>query len=123
MATVQATPLADLSNLQSGLVARLAGVRRRVRVQLFVEGLAIVLAEAAAAALFMFWADHTFRLGMAARMVILVITAAGLIFEFGRRVVVPLFMPLGLVALAGAIGRKAGDDGDLAARVASVLEL
>jgi hypothetical protein len=48
-----------------------------------------------------------------------------LVVESARRLGIPLLRPLGLVALAGAIGRKAGggENGDLAGRVASVLEL
>ena len=125
MATLDVSSLADLPRLQHGLVARLSRVRRRVRFQLVIEGLAIVLAEAAGIAIFTFWADHTFRLGIGARIAMVVIAAAALAFEFGRRIVVPLWMRLGLVALAGAIGRNGGSSGkgDLAAGVASVLEL
>ncbi|HEY2148763.1 MAG TPA: hypothetical protein VGH32_12550, partial [Pirellulales bacterium] len=75
-------------------------------------------------ALFAFWADHTFRLGVPARISLLVVAAAVLAFEIGRRIILPLAMRLDLVALAGAIGRKTnGDRDDLAAGVASVLEL
>ncbi len=124
MATIEISSLAELPRLQHRLVARLARVRRRVRLRLAVEGLAIVLAEAAGMALFAFWADHTFRLGVPARISLLVVAAAVLAFEIGRRIILPLARRLDLVALAGAIGRKTnGERDDLAARVASVLEL
>ncbi len=124
MATIELSSSAALPQLQHDLVARLAHVRRRVRARLLIEGLAIVLAEAVALALFTFWADHTFRLGPPARFVLLAAAAIILCFEAWRRIIVPLFLRLDLVALAGAIGRKTpGGNGDLAARVASVLEL
>jgi hypothetical protein len=123
MATVELSSTA-LPQLQHELVLRLARVRRSVRVRLLIEGLAIVLAEAVALALFTFWADHTFRLGVTARYVLLAAAILTLAFETWRRIIRPLFFPLDLVALAGAIGRKtAGGNGDLASRVASVLEL
>ncbi|HKD36327.1 MAG TPA: hypothetical protein VKB78_05985, partial [Pirellulales bacterium] len=124
MATIDISSLADLPRLQHGLVARLARVRRRVRLRLLVEGTAIVLAEAAGMALFGFWADHTFRLGVPARISLLIVAAVVLVVEVARRIVLPLVIRLDLVALAGAIGRTASGGGDdLAARVASVLEL
>ena len=125
MSTLEASPLADLALLQRQLVSRLSHVRRRVRLRLLIEGLAIVLAELAGLALFTFWADHTFRLGVGARIGLLIAAIAVLVVECVRRIVVPLIAPLGLVALAGAICRKrpGGEHGDLAGRVASVLEL
>ncbi len=124
MATIEMSSSAALPRLQRGLVARLAHVRRRVRARLLIEGLAIVLAEAVALALFTFWADHTFRLGPPARFVLLAAAIVVLCVEAWRRIILPLFMSLDLVALAGAIGRTTvGGNGDLAARVASVLEL
>jgi len=123
--TLDASTIADLSRLQRQLVARLAQARRRVRLWLLVEGLAVVLAEAVALALFTFWADRTFRLGVGVRIGLVAVAGALLLLEVVRRIAIPLLTPVGLVALAGAIGRnRAGTDhGDLAGRVASVLEL
>ena len=81
-----------------------------MRLRLLIAGLAIVLAEAAGLALFTFWADHTFRLGVPARIGLLIAAIVVLAVECGRRIVAPLLTPLGLVALAGAIGRKTGDE-------------
>ena len=80
MATIEVSSLADLPRLQHGLVVRLSRVRRRIRLQLVVEGLAIVWAEVAGIAIFTFWADHTFRLGVGARIALVVIAAAALAF-------------------------------------------
>jgi hypothetical protein len=124
MATIDVSSQLALPRLQHDLVARLSHVRRRVRARLLIEGLAIVLSEAAVLALFTFWADHTFRLGVGARIALLAAAAVTLVYETWRRIILPLAMRLDLVALAGAIGRKSvGSNGDLAARVASVLEL
>ena len=125
MATIEVSPLDRLRQAQREIVARLTRVRRRVRVRLLVEGLAIVLAEAAGLALFAFWADHTFRLGVPARIGLLVVAAAVLIYEAWRRIVGPVRWRLSLISLAGAIGRHAtGDERrSVAARVASVMEL
>ena len=124
MATVEASPLDRLRQAQHEIVARLARVRRRVRVRLLVEGLAILLAEAAGLALLAFWADHTFRLGVPARIGLLVVAAAVLIYETWRRLVGPVRWRLSLISLAGALGRHAsGGERHVAARVASVMEL
>ena len=125
MSTLEASTIRDLALLQRQLVSRLTQVRRRVRLRLLIAGLAIVFAELTGLALFTFWADHTFRLGVPMRIGMLIAAAAVLVVECVRRIVVPLMAPLGLVALAGAIGRRGGngDHGDLAGRVASVLEL
>ncbi len=124
MATVEALSIGGLQPLQRQIVARLSRVRRRVRTRLIVEGVAIVLAEAAGMALLAFFADHTLRLGVAARIGLLIVMLAALVYEFWRRVVGPIRLRLDLVALAGAIGRRSpGTERDLAARVATVLEL
>ncbi|HEX3997737.1 MAG TPA: hypothetical protein VHX65_04205 [Pirellulales bacterium] len=125
MATLDSSSLADLARMQRQLVARLAQVRRRVRLWLWIEGTAIVLAEAVGLGLFSFWADHTLRLGIAVRIGLLAASVLVLAVEAVRRIAIPLLTPLGLVALAGAIGKKSGggENGDFAGRVASVLEL
>src|SRR5579871_4832392 len=124
MATIEASPFDRLRHAQHEIVARLARVRRRVRVRLLVEGLAILLAEAAGLALLAFWADHTFRLGVGARVGLLVVAAAVLLYEAWRRLIGPIRWRLSLISLAGALGRHAtGEEQHVAARVASVMEL
>ena len=81
MATIDVHSFGELTLMQRELVARLSALRRRVRLWLFVEGLAIVLAEALGLALFTFWADHTFRLGVGVRIGLVVVAAAILIVE------------------------------------------
>lgn len=129
MSTLELTSLGDLSLMQRELVARLAQARRRVRLWLFVEGLAIVAAEAVLLAMFTFWADHTFRLGVGVRIGMLCCACVALAVECVRRIAIPMLRPLGLLALAGAIGRRSAGQSsgnaaaDLAGTVASVLEL
>jgi len=122
MTTFDTSSLADLKQAQEQLIARLSHFRRRIRVRLVVEGVALFLAEAAAIAFLTFLADHSLRLGVIARMCLLIAAAAFLGYEFWKRIITPLRLRLGLVALAGAIDRH-GSTKALAAQVASILEL
>ncbi|HUO07565.1 MAG TPA: hypothetical protein VM008_04640 [Phycisphaerae bacterium] len=124
MTTFDTSSLGDLKRVQQELTARLRHFRRRVRMRLVVEGAAIVAAEVFGAAFLTFVIDHALRLGVAARVLMLMVVLAGIGYELWKRVVGPIRLRLGLVALAGAIPHR-GDGGtkDLAALVASVLEL
>ncbi len=124
MTTDQIASLTGLKQAQQALTMRLAHFRRRVRTRLVLEGSALFLAEIAGAALLTFLIDHTFRVGRPLRLALLVAALVFLGFEFVRRIIAPLRLRLGLVALAGAIDRKNPNAPHaLAARVASVLEL
>lgn len=127
MTTLDTTSIESLQKLQRQLVARLSHVRCKVRTRLVIQGAAIFLAEMLGVAILTFLLDKYLRLGTPARLGLLAAWTGGLLIEAWRRIVEPLRLRLGLVALAGAIDHNAQRGGDtvshLAARVASVLEL
>jgi hypothetical protein len=112
----------DYRAARERLLARLGGMRRRVRGRMLIEGGAIWVAEVAGTGLLTFLADHAFRLGVGARVAMLVVAAGFVLVEFWRRVVSVMRVRMEAVALAGALGRASGQPG-LAAQVATVLEL
>jgi hypothetical protein len=104
---------------RDSLFDRLADFRRRVRARLLLEGLAIVLAVAAILAIFTFLVDHTFRLSVSARFILLAVAILGLVYLIWRDLITPTLLKLDSLTLASALDHT----GQLSARVASMIEL
>src|SRR5438309_76502 len=124
MTTLNEPNLSHLKQAQEKLTARLVKFRQHIRLRLVIEGLAILLAETAALAFLTLFFDWYLRLSTPARILMLLAAVAYLAYEAYRRVYLPCRVRLGLIALAGALAKTGhAPVKDLAARVASVLEL
>ena len=94
----------DYREARQRVLARLGGMRRRVRGRMLIEGVAIWVAEVAGAGLLTFLADHAFRLGVAARVAMLVVAVGFVLVEFWRRVVAVMRVRMEAVATGGGGG-------------------
>src|SRR4051812_39526581 len=121
--TVETT--SALRPLGDELSSRLGHFGQLVRRHLLVAGAARVVAQAALIVLVCFWLDKWFRLGRPARFVLLLAAVAWLVRETWQHVARPMRARFGLVDLAAAVDRAAGEGNgsSLAPRVATVLEL
>ena len=106
-------------DLRQSLFDRLADFRRRVRARLLIEGAATVFAGAVGIAILTFIIDHTFRLSVPARIILLIAAMLGLSYLINRYLIEPLLLKLDPLTLASALDRS----NQLTARVASVIEL
>src|SRR3954451_19696347 len=100
MTTLNTQSLDNLKRIQANLTQRLVHFRRRVRLRLVIEGVAIVVTEMAAIAFLTLFFDWYLRLSAPARVLMLVAAVGWLSWEIYKRIVLPCRVRLGLIALA-----------------------
>jgi len=114
-----------LSSMQDKLTGRLARLRRRIRSQIILDGVARALGFIVAMLLLGLVLDHWLQISVAMRLVYWLITLAGGAHFIYHYTLKPLRLPLGPIELAEAIDVASGVEAEaqIAPRVATVLQL
>src|SRR5262245_34406884 len=112
--------IADLRPQRQAVQRRLTQVRSRVRSQLALEGAFWTLAAVATFVAVSFAVDRLLRLGLPARVALLVLSLAAIAYVCYRRLIEPLSVRLDDLDLAVLLDRRLPGVGQ---RVASVLQL
>ncbi|HEX8325089.1 MAG TPA: hypothetical protein VF595_14385 [Tepidisphaeraceae bacterium] len=113
----------DATVARQRLLARLDALRRRLKWHVAVTSVLRLLLLTLVLALLSFLLDRTFRLGLAVRVALLLPAVVFVAYRAWQWLAAPLLQPIDAVTLADTIDRAAGRPGDLAPRVATLLQL